>query len=67
MNIDDWQFYAEITNVKSAILFQSEHAQWHMAQNCQYIKFVNYLSTGKFAKYYSCQYLIILPINNLVW
>ena len=36
INIGDWWFYAEIANIKSAILFQSEHAQWHMAQNRQY-------------------------------
>ena len=33
INIGDWRFYAEIVNIKSAILFQSEHAQWHVAQN----------------------------------
>ena len=27
INIGDWWFFAEITNIKSAILFQSEHAQ----------------------------------------
>ena len=36
INIGDWRFYKEIANIKSAILFQSEHAQWHMAQNRQY-------------------------------
>ena len=30
INIGDWHFYEEIANIKSAILFQSEHAQWHM-------------------------------------
>ena len=29
-------FYAEIANVNYAILFQSEHTQWHVAQNRQY-------------------------------
>ena len=36
INIGDWRFYADLANIKSAILFQSEHAQWHVAQNCQY-------------------------------
>ena len=27
INIGDWCFYEEIANIKSAILFQSEHAQ----------------------------------------
>ena len=36
INIGGWRFYEEIANIKSAISFQSEHAQWHMAQNCQY-------------------------------
>ena len=40
INIGNWRFYEEIANIKSAILFQSEHAQWHMAQNHQ-CKFVN--------------------------
>ena len=54
VNIGDWRFYEEIPNIKSPILFQSEHAQWHVAQNCQY-KIRQFLSTGKSAKYYSRQ------------
>ena len=54
INIGDWQFYEEIANIKSAILFQSEHAQWHVAKNCQY-KIRQFPSTGKSAKYYSHQ------------
>ena len=54
INIGDWCFYEEIVNIKSAILFQSEHAQWHVAQNRQY-KIRQFLSTGKSAKYYSHQ------------
>ena len=34
--IGDWRIYADIANIKSTILFQSEHAQWHVAQNHQY-------------------------------
>ena len=60
INIGDWRFYAEIANIKSAILFQSEHAQWHVAQIRQLT------STGKFAKYYSRQ-ILLSPINHLVW
>ena len=33
INIGDWWFYAEIAKIKSTFLFQSEHAQWHVAQN----------------------------------
>ena len=40
INIGHWRFYAEIANIKSAILFQSEHAQWHVAQITN-IKFTN--------------------------
>ena len=36
INIGDWRFYADLANIKSAILFQSEHAQWHVAQNHKY-------------------------------
>ena len=54
INIGDWRFYEEIVNIKSTILFQSEHAQWHVVQNRQY-KIRQFLFTGKFAKYYSCQ------------
>ena len=30
INIGDWWFYEEIANIESAILFQFEHAQWHV-------------------------------------
>ena len=52
--VGDWQFYAEIVNIKSAILFQSEHAQWHLAQNRQ-LTFHRQI----------CQ-ILLSPINNLV-
>ena len=38
--IGNWRFYAKIASIKSAILFQSEHAQWHVAQITN-IKFAN--------------------------
>ena len=40
INIGDWRFYADIANIKSTILFQSEHAQWHGAKIAN-IKFAN--------------------------
>ena len=54
INIGDWRFYEEIVNIKSTILFQSENAQWHVAQNRQYV-IHQFLSIGKSAKYYSRQ------------
>ena len=54
INIGNWHFYEEIANIKSTILCQSEHAQWHVAQNRQYENY-QFLSTGKPAKYYSRQ------------
>ena len=36
INIGDWRFRDEIANIKSTILFQSEHAQWHVTLNPQY-------------------------------
>ena len=45
INIGDWCFYDEIGNIKSAILFQSEHAEWDVAQNRQY-KIRQFLSTA---------------------
>ena len=54
INIGDWRLYEESANIKPAILFQSEHAQCHVAQNHQY-KTHQFLSTGKSAKYYSHQ------------
>ena len=61
INIGDWHFYEEIANIKSAILFQSEHAQWHVAQNR--FKIHQFLSTGKSAKYCSRQQIILYGIT----
>ena len=55
INIGDRWVYAEITNIKSAILFQSENAQWHVAQNYQYkICQLTFLDKFTLAKKSSC-------------
>ena len=59
INIGDWQFYAEIANIKSAILFQSEHAQWHVAQNCQY-------KIRQLTFHRQIWQILLSPINHLV-
>ena len=54
INIDNWVIYPEIAKIKSAVLFQSEHAQWHVAQNRQ-LTFHRQI----------CQ-ILLSPINHLV-
>ena len=61
INIGNWWFYmyAEIVNIKSAILFQSEHAQWHVAQNHQY-------KIHQLTFHRQIHQILLLPINHLV-
>ena len=40
--IGDWCFYEEIANIKSTILFQSEHAQWQVWHKIANIKSANF-------------------------
>ena len=61
INIGNWWFhmYAEIVNIKSAILFQSEHAQWHVAQNRQY-------KIYQLTFHRQIRQILLSPINHLV-
>ena len=59
INIGDWQIYAEIANMKSAILFQFEHAQWHVAQNPQY-------KIRQLTFHRQIRQILLSPINHLV-
>ena len=65
INIGDWRFYEETANIKSVILFQSEHAQWllqraHCTSCYLYFWFFLFIKFVVLFRCWLCHYLFLL-------